>query len=115
MPRRCKEKNNYATKLECYLLLHPMAQKMLNSSTKWKLNTALINLGGMNGMTGSEFDEHNDLERSKQIKGRRRKRYDEEDDTDYRQKRSSKRFHRRKTLRDQLWEDDEPKKSPDRG
>ena len=47
--------------------------------------------------------------------GKRRKRFEQDESrNDYRQKRSGKRFHRRKTLKDENWPDDVPRSSPKR-
>ena len=56
-------------------------------------------------MTRSEFDDQSDIKRSKPSRRRQKKRSDEiEDAMDYKQKRSSKRFHRKKTLKEAFWE-----------
>jgi len=47
--------------------------------------------------------------------GRRRKGYGQDESSDdYRQKRSGKRFHRRKTLKDDYWPGDRPRSSSKR-
>ena len=60
----------------------------------------------MKRLDHSEFDEEDDPKERKLGKTKVRKRFDEdEDEILSRQKKSSKRFHRRKTLKDELWED----------
>ena len=47
--------------------------------------------------------------------GKRRKRLEQDEgSSDYRQKRSGKRFHRRNSLKDENWPDDDPRSSPKR-
>lgn len=63
---------------------------------------------GTKKMGWSEFDDgEDDRDRSKQSGRRYRKRFEQdEDETAYKQKRSGKRFHRRKTFKDEFWQDD---------
>ena len=61
--------------------------------------------------------EYDDDERGKsEPRGdKRRKRFEQDESSnDYRQKRSGKRFHRRKTLKDENWPDDFSRSSPKR-
>ena len=61
---------------------------------------------GMKRIDPLEFDEEGDPKERKLGKAKVRKRFDEnEDEILSRQKKSSKRFHRKKTLKDELWED----------
>ena len=63
------------------------------------------------------WSDYDDGERGKSEPhgGKRRKRFEQDESSnDYRQKRSGKRFHRRKTLKDENWPDDVPGSSPKR-
>ena len=56
----------------------------------------------------SELDDNEDPGRSKQDGRRRRKRFDEDEDpAAYKQKRSGKRFHRKKNHKDDFWPEDD--------
>ena len=60
------------------------------------------------------WSDYDDDERggSEHRGGKRRRRFEQEDSqNDYRQKRSGKRFHRKKTHKDENWPDDEPRGS----
>ena len=56
-------------------------------------------------MARSEFEDQSDYRKTRKIDRRLGKRINEfdDDDTSYKQKRSSKRFHRKKTLKDEFW------------
>ena len=64
-------------------------------------------------MGWSEYDD-DDHDRIEHRGGKRHKRFEEDENSDNRQKRSGKRFHRRKTLKDQEWPDDDHRSSPKR-
>ena len=59
--------------------------------------------------------EFNIITESRHRGGKRRKRFEHDDGSyDHRQKRSGKRFHRKKTPKDGIWPDDDPRSSPRR-
>ena len=59
----------------------------------------------MKKISWTEFDEQGDSEEPEPVKSRFRKRFDEHEHEILRkQKKSSKRFHRKKTLKDELVE-----------
>lgn len=60
-----------------------------------------------------ENDDERDGSEHRGGKPRKRSEHDESSN-DYRQKRSSKRLHRRKTRKDEVWPDDEPRRLPKR-
>jgi len=66
-------------------------------------------------MGWSEYSDEDDRSRSKH-RGRKGWKRIEQDDgnNDHKQKRSGKRFHRRKSLKDENWPDDNPRSSPKR-
>lgn len=60
----------------------------------------------MKRINWSEFDEEDDPREPEPVKTRVRRPFDEHEDQILRkQKKSSKRFHREKTLKDELWQD----------
>jgi nitrogen fixation protein FixH len=60
----------------------------------------------MKGIHWSEFEEQGDPREPEPVKTRVRRRLDEDEDQIVRkQKKSGKRFHRKKTLKDELWKD----------
>ena len=65
------------------------------------------------GWSDDDYDyDDNDDERGRAEPrgGKRRKQYEQDESSnDYRQKRSGKRFHRRKTIKDESWLDDVPR------
>jgi len=61
---------------------------------------------------GWSDDDYDDDERGRAEPrgGKRRKRFEQDETSnDYRQKRSGKRFHRKKTIKDESWPDDVPR------
>jgi hypothetical protein len=71
-------------------------------------------LRGRKTMGWVDYDD-DDRNRSEHRGGKRQKRFEQDESSnDYRQKRSGKRFHRRKTLKDENWPDDDPRSSPKR-
>ena len=59
----------------------------------------------MKKISWTEFDEQGDSQKPEPVRSRFRKRFDEhEDETLWKQKKSSKRFHRKKTLKDEIVE-----------
>jgi hypothetical protein len=63
---------------------------------------------GWSGFDDSDLDDDEDPEGSRQNGRRKRKRFDEDEDHGvYKQKRSGKRFHRKKTHKDDFWPEDD--------
>ena len=66
-------------------------------------------------MGWSEYSDEDDRGRSKHKGSKRPKRIERDDDNNgHKQKRSGKRFHRKNSLKDENWPDDNPRSSPKR-
>jgi hypothetical protein len=70
------------------------------------LDRKKLDFFGVKKMDWSKFDEEYEPEKTEPVRRRGPKRFDgDEDDIRGRQKKSSKRFHHKKTLKEELWEE----------